>query len=436
MNQVFSSGYICRWCKSSYNDACRNSLCYRDCQDGFRPEEWTTEDYDTYADKAEEEGWGVDTYNVKAHCIFNRLASFHCIWQMPPCLGHDYFEGCFSQDLQFYLDFLINKEKLISQAEFNRKVKNVLLTGRDSKNRPREFKTRKKGAKYEGSSGSLRVLSRVLTILLSAVLDQSQVGPIIMKLIDVGEIITAPKLSVDEVDNLMHFTIIEYLEMRVEAIDKFGMDKVKPKHHFLSHYHQLYKHHGPLIQLWAMRMEAKHQYFKNCIRTSKNFINPTKTCAIRHQRAQITFGFNGLFPRKFDVPANAALAREVIQVTFDPFMKMFLAAVSLEALIPTTITIYGTKYEVGMIVVIEKKDFGKLQVGVLRAFAFMEKKALFCCTAFEAVQSKHGYYVVTKKVKDLEVLNQSNLADPYPLQRIGSADRFSFCLHHFISEVK
>ena len=106
---------------------------------------------------------------------------------------------------------MINKEKLISQAEFNRKVKNVLLTGRDSKNRPREFKTRKKGAKYEGSSGSLRVLSRVLTILLSAVLDQSQVGPIIMKLIDVGEIITAPKLSVDEVDNLMHFTIIEYL---------------------------------------------------------------------------------------------------------------------------------------------------------------------------------------------------------------------------------
>ena len=130
---------------------------------------------------------------------------------------------------------------MITQTEFNRKVKNVLLTGRDSKNRPREFKTRKKGAKYEGSSGSLRVLSRVLSLLLSEVLDVSEVGPIIMKLIDVGEIITAPKLTVDEIDNIMHFTIIEYLDMRGEAIDKFGMDRLKPKHHFMSHYSQLYK---------------------------------------------------------------------------------------------------------------------------------------------------------------------------------------------------
>ena len=58
MNQVFSSGFICRWCKISYEDACKKSLCYRDCQDGFRPEEWTTEDYDMCADKAEEEGRG------------------------------------------------------------------------------------------------------------------------------------------------------------------------------------------------------------------------------------------------------------------------------------------------------------------------------------------------------------------------------------------
>ena len=76
---------------------------------------------------------------------------------------------------------------------------------------------------------------------IGQVLDVSEVGPIIMKLIDVGEIITAPKLTVDEIDNIMHFTIIEYLDMRVEAIDKFGMDRLKPKHHFMSHYSQLYK---------------------------------------------------------------------------------------------------------------------------------------------------------------------------------------------------
>lgn len=434
MNQVFSSGNICRWCKANYNDVCRKSLCYSECQDDFKPDDWTVDQYDAYANKAEEEGRGVATFGVRGHCVFNQLKSFHCVLQMPPCLGHDWYEGCFSQDLQFYLDILINKEKLLTQDEFNRRIKNVLLSGRDSKNRPREFKTRKKGAKYEGSAGSLRILSRVLTILLSDVLDSSQVGSLIMKLVEVGELITAPRLSVDEIDNIMHFTIVEYLDMRVEAIDDFGMDTVKPKHHFVSHYHKLYKYHGPLIHLWAMRMESKHQYFKNCIRTSKNFINPTKTCATRHQRAQITYGFNGLFPRKFDVPPNAALARDIVAVTVDPFLKMFVSSLSEEALIPTTINIYGTKYDAGMIVVIEKKDFGEVLVGVLKAFAFLRKEALFGCTVFEAKQSQHGYYVTTKKVKDIVVVNQSNLADPHPLQRIGSADTFSFALHHYVSE--
>ena len=272
----------------------------------------------------------------------------------------------------------------------------------------------------------LRVLSRVLTMLLSDVLDDSQVGALILKLVEVGEIITAPKLTIDEVDNIMHFAVVEYLDMRVQAIDDLGMFTVKPKHHFLSHYHELYKYHGPLIHLWAMRMESKHQYFKNCIRTSKNFINPTKTCATRHQRAQITYRFNGLFPNKFFVPPNAALAKDLDRITFDPFLKTFLAGLSDDSLIPTTIKIYGTQYEAGMLVVIEKKDFGEVLVGVLKAFAYVKKEALFACTVFEAMQSKYGYYITTKKIKDIEVVKQSILADPHPLQRIGTADKFSF----------
>ena len=83
-------------------------------------------------------------------------------------------------------------------------------------------------------------------------------------------------------------------------------------------------------------MESKHQYFKIFIRTSKNFINPTKTCVNRHQVAQITFGFNGLFTNKFDVP----LAKDLNKVTIDPFLKTFLSAVGDSSLIPTSIKVY------------------------------------------------------------------------------------------------
>ena len=439
MNQAFSSGYICRWCKATYNQVCRDGQCYSGCQDGFRPDEWTVEDYDECAKKAEdeEEHDREETCGVKRNCVFNQLQSFHCILQLPPCLGHDLFEGCLSYDIQFFLDYIINKEKLISQEDFNQKIKNVLLSSRDSGNRPREFKTRKKNQKYEGNAGSLRVLGRVITILLSGVLENSEVGNLIIKLQEVSELVTAPKLTKYEVDNILHFTIIEYLELRVEAIEKFNMQKIKPKHHFLSHYPTLFKFHGPLIHLWAMRMESKHQFFKNCIRTSKNFINPTKTCAVRHQRAQISYGYQGLFPDKFEVPVNTLTAQDMRKISSDEFLLTFMADVDADTLIPKNIKIFGTKYEAGMVLIISKGDFGTMVVGVLKAISFHKEIVMFGCTVFEALLSKHCYYVTTKKVRgDFQIINHSNLADHQPLQRIGTIEDFIFPLHHFVSQTE
>ena len=225
-----------------------------------------------------------------------------------------------SYDLQFYLNYIIVKEKLISQDDFNRKLKNALLSTRDSKNRPKEFKPRKKNSKYEGNAGSIRVLGRVVIMLLSSELEKSKVGSLIVKLEEVSELITAPKLSIYEIEDILNGTIQEYLQMRVDAIEELGMDSIKPKHHFLSHYAKLFRYYGPLIHLWAMRMEAKHTFMKNCIRTSKNFINPPKTCASRHQMAQISYRYTGLFPSKYDIPENAATVRDMMQMRSDTFL--------------------------------------------------------------------------------------------------------------------
>ena len=184
-----------------------------------------------------------------------------------------------------------------------------------------------------------------------------------------------------------------------------------------------------------MRMESKHQYFKHCIRTSKNFINPTKTCAVRHQRAQITHVYNGLFPPKFEVPANAASVKDLFSMmSSDNLLRKFMAELSSDTLLPTNIKIFGTKYEPGMILVLRKSGFGALEVGVLRFISYKNEKVIFCCTVFEAFQSKHCYYVTSKKSQDFEMMSYDRLGDHYPLHRIGTADKFCFSLHHYISE--
>lgn len=58
----------------------------------------------------------------------------------------------------------------------------------------------------------------------------------------------------------------------------FGTN-LKPKHHFLTHYTGVIRSLGPVIKFWAMRMEAKHQFFKRIVYKTNNFINIKKTLA-------------------------------------------------------------------------------------------------------------------------------------------------------------
>ncbi|KAI7812698.1 hypothetical protein IRJ41_007415 [Triplophysa rosa] len=59
-----------------------------------------------------------------------------------------------------------------------------------------------------------------------------------------------------------------------------------PKLHYLINYPQLILKFGPLKQLWCMRFEGKHQYFKRLAHNTCNFKNLSYTLAKRHQLRQ------------------------------------------------------------------------------------------------------------------------------------------------------
>lgn len=75
--------------------------------------------------------------------------------------------------------------------------------------------------------------------------------------------------------------ITEYRELLQSTFPNF---RLKPKHHFIEHYPQLIKAFGPLSDVWTMRFEGKHKFFKKLIRESQNFRNVALTLAVKHQR--------------------------------------------------------------------------------------------------------------------------------------------------------
>ena len=80
--------------------------------------------------------------------------------------------------------------------------------------------------------------------------------------------------------------VFDYLsEFRILYPDK----NLTAKHHFLVHYGRNIRLFGPLKQLWCMRYESKHSYFKQVGNSIHNYINITYSLANRHQYSQVHY---------------------------------------------------------------------------------------------------------------------------------------------------
>lgn len=54
----------------------------------------------------------TEVKGIKLRSVFNDLPDFHvCQPGLPPCLGHDIFEGVLSYNLDLYLNYFIKKMK-------------------------------------------------------------------------------------------------------------------------------------------------------------------------------------------------------------------------------------------------------------------------------------------------------------------------------------
>jgi hypothetical protein len=69
-----------------------------------------------------------------------------------------------------------------------------------------------------------------------------------------------------------------------KLLSEIAPNAFTPKIHFVTHYPRLLLSYGPLRHLWAMRFEAMHQYFKQLVRKTRNYINVTATLSERFQR--------------------------------------------------------------------------------------------------------------------------------------------------------
>ena len=72
-------------------------------------------------------------------------------------------------------------------------------------------------------------------MLLSDVIEKSEVGRLIISLQEVSEYVVAPRLTIHEIRWQMAEAVTTYLDLRINAITAYGMSPVRPKHHYLRY---------------------------------------------------------------------------------------------------------------------------------------------------------------------------------------------------------
>lgn len=91
------------------------------------------------------------------------------------------------------------------------------------------------------------------------------------------QIIYSPKIEEINVRRLKDL-IQEYLTALV-----IEGTRLTPKHHNLSHYPTVIRRMGPVIHMWAMRMESNHKNFTDHARTLHCFKNVSHSLSTRHE---------------------------------------------------------------------------------------------------------------------------------------------------------
>ena len=348
-------------------------------------------------------------FGLRWRCPLNKLSSFHATHSFPADSLHDILEGVVAEDVLGCLRILI-KRKLFSQDDYNHALSRHQYKDYEASDRPEKIDIKKK--KLRGKAMSLVCHLRNIGMILSSLnlgdgIFSDRVFRILMSLVSIVERILAPALRKYEIVSLEE-DIIEYLNERKKIYEEVpkGLNKPKPKMHFMSHYGENIAKFGPTGATWTARYESKHRVGKSIATSGKNFKNIAKTLAERQQYRQASIYYAGMYP------TEEVVLPEVVQRKRDLSMKMreespvfskLYEFLNDTAVICDNTLFRNQAYKTNDIIVIDMIDQETITVGLIQAICFKDDTMYFLCYKESFLRTFEFGLVVTLSISGLKM---------------------------------
>lgn len=226
---------------------------------------------------------------VKEICHWNRVSGFHVTENVSLEVMHDLLKGVCNYDLVLILNHLIST-KVFTLSFLNSRIENHDYGPLDSANRPLAITS------DELSNGSLRMTAAETFIFVchlgllvgDKVNDDNRFWKLYSVLRQIMDIVFAPSLtedSIEKLDGLVEYHNWLYLDL--------SDGNLKNKFHHMVHYQNHLKKFGPLVHLWALRGEQKHQQSKAAAYVILSRRNVTYSLGLKHGLQVMNLLVNG-----------------------------------------------------------------------------------------------------------------------------------------------
>ena len=383
----------------------------------------TPESYDRDAGSDSEEAHGI-----KFNSIFNHLTYYHvCQPGLPPCLGHDLFEGVVSYDLSLFLNHMIKIKKWFSYELLNSRITNFQSHGTDVANKP--CKVNMNSQTLGGHAVQNWYLLRFLPFFVGDLIQnyEDELWKLCLQLREIENYICAPVISRAQVAYLQ-ILINEYIENRFKL---FPLVPLKPKHHYLVHYPELILKFGPLIRLWAMRFEAKHSYFKRCICAAQNYINVTLTMAERHQMLQAMYSSSTRFPGVYEMAKGLPFYCDSYCDSIQGAVKS-LNFSGRSTSVSDRITVRGIAYKRDDYVIVDTSDIGYSCFAIITMILLHKGNLVYFLVQLvdTVYEYNFGLYEVKENSSQIRCININDLKDLWPLHAYNIGPKKYIAIKH------
>ncbi|CAN7944976.1 unnamed protein product, partial [Ixodes hexagonus] len=269
----FSHGRICRYCLTL-----RHEISTKHAESDFVRR--TPEGHMHHLRMKANGAHTLSLYGVKEACHLT-FTGFLPTEHLPPDVMHDIHEGVLPFVLRHLLASLI-ASGMFSLSDLNAAVSEFSYAACDRKNRTEVISMDyiRGKANIKGNASQIFCFFRHLALYVGeCVPPEHEVWKLYLSLREIVDIVMSKRVPLDEVSNLRK--TIESFSKEFQA--QFPTAVVPCKMHYLVHYPEYILKYGPLVHIWAMRYEAKHQYFKDITKKMRNFKNITGSLSRRHQ---------------------------------------------------------------------------------------------------------------------------------------------------------